>query len=1379
MAITVYKDYFQIDENYFPCVNESAINAGLKWDDFYPHYTFIEMLKKTEQILSRQNKRSLWISGAYGTGKSYAGFALSRLLTATTDEVEAYFNKYDALASYKTDLMQRLIAAKQEGQILTCYRYASATINNTNDLIIVIQELIAKAVDNAGYDYKGENTLKTSILKWLEDSRNKTLFAGYVDKEYRDLFGGWSADEIIEKLKKPDAQTELVGKINQMATEIQIGVMKIDMDGLIAYIKDIIEGNKLKALVFVLDEFSEFFQNNLSRLTDFQKLVEICVEVPFYLIVVAHQMDSYFHEKDTDALKIKDRFSKCEISMPDNIAFDLMKDALKIKPEAKSDWEAKLDDLQDFTKKSRKAVSECTRISEDVLKGVLPLHPMSALLLKHISSAFESNQRSMFDFIKNDGGYKAFQWFIDNHGPLDGTTALLTVDMLWDFFYETGRENLAPLIRNILDTYSKAEQHSLMFEEKQVLKTVLIMQAVSMNLNDTIPLFITNDQNLYLCFEGTDYEHKASEIANRLVREEVLYKKLLGNKNFCYATTIMAGDAAEIDKEKQDIIEKLRTQDLFIDNMTKVLNLPPPFKMRYNLTFAAYDDITIKTNRLANENDFTDFHAIVGVAKDEAEAAMLRKLMQEKIKNDDLADKNIIFIDTTPTYFGKDSIEQYADYMAGYQIHIGKDRSAAADMRRKGNEVVEKWGNRIYNGQIIIYSKSKPEGERYDNWQLALNGLRDLVKTKYPQVLEYTPGLSDSTLKRGSQPQWVEAGLIEKSGGPTASAEKVVNAARKDDKYWISDPYSPLGVLKNAIDNKIKDELDANSKIAIKDILLFLCDEFGFVPSNLYSFIAGFLLKEYANDTYRLSDEANNEKMSLSKMKEIVDEGFKQLNAQNSRYRDKYIRIMSHEEQLFCGLVSDVFGIPKNQCGSVEDAIKRVRIKAKTFRLPFWVLSEKASGIEADFIVGFVKLLNPEQGTNTSAVSGNIGKLVERDEALTDKLKALIELKNFDSAMISYLAIFEDGKLLSLVQEIGVSEEKVIGDIKKHFGDDTEGLWLWNKETGEEQIRKVIREYEFVKKSNEILAKEDKSVQAAISSWQEKLKFIKISHEIAKEKPEYAPFIDVLYRVVKSTDNEIMKELYDILVKHGSGILGFLRNDKETFGKSCAFQLQELSEQEIANVYKKIPNSCFLMNKQDYFQNIEQIVNDHKSNLAKTQLRRLWKEKTGTDHPYQWSNNYQTPLLDCVPTERWNDYKRAFTAVNLKNPEDSEVKFALEFFNTNPIWDDITNQEKIDKTFVKAILGSYKAVLTDLDEVRKYLVKHTQISPYDWSGHPEVISLIGKLAQSKYNKEPFERVMHLIDSMDGDKLKEYLKQLVKANMKVGIEILEDDGDGSL
>lgn len=52
-------------------------------------------------------------------------------------------------------------------------------------------------------------------------------------------------------------------------------------------------------------------------------------------------------------------------------------------------------------KKSRKAVSEAIKVDEAVLCDILPIHPLAALMLKNISTAFASNQRSMFNFIKN------------------------------------------------------------------------------------------------------------------------------------------------------------------------------------------------------------------------------------------------------------------------------------------------------------------------------------------------------------------------------------------------------------------------------------------------------------------------------------------------------------------------------------------------------------------------------------------------------------------------------------------------------------------------------------------------------------------------------------------------------------------------------------------------------------------------------------------------------------------------------------------------------------------------------------------------------------------------------------------------------------------
>ena len=100
--------------------------------------------------------------------------------------------------------------------------------------------------------------------------------------------------------------------------------------------------------------------------------------------------------------------------------------------------------------KKETSLGEKTVISDEELQSIIPIHPYAALLLKHISVAFNSNQRSMFDFIiNNDDDLKAFKWFIANYGPLDQTN-LLTIDMLWDFFCGKGQTGLNDDVRVIL-----------------------------------------------------------------------------------------------------------------------------------------------------------------------------------------------------------------------------------------------------------------------------------------------------------------------------------------------------------------------------------------------------------------------------------------------------------------------------------------------------------------------------------------------------------------------------------------------------------------------------------------------------------------------------------------------------------------------------------------------------------------------------------------------------------------------------------------------------------------------------------------------------------------------------------------------------------------
>ena len=79
-----YRHYFDIDPDYFPAVNEAVITKKPEvWKKFFPHETFVKLLKNTISVLERKQKLSLWVEGAYGTGKSHAVHTLKKLLDSS------------------------------------------------------------------------------------------------------------------------------------------------------------------------------------------------------------------------------------------------------------------------------------------------------------------------------------------------------------------------------------------------------------------------------------------------------------------------------------------------------------------------------------------------------------------------------------------------------------------------------------------------------------------------------------------------------------------------------------------------------------------------------------------------------------------------------------------------------------------------------------------------------------------------------------------------------------------------------------------------------------------------------------------------------------------------------------------------------------------------------------------------------------------------------------------------------------------------------------------------------------------------------------------------------------------------------------------------
>ena len=143
METNKYLHYFDIDEEFFSAVNQQLIDEGkVDWHKFFPHETFVKLLKDTVSVLTKQHL-SIWVEGGYGTGKSYAVLTLKKLLEANEEETRAYFQRYNL----DHDLLNKFLNVKSQGQkIVTVHRYGAQSILNEQDLVLAVQESIRQAL---------------------------------------------------------------------------------------------------------------------------------------------------------------------------------------------------------------------------------------------------------------------------------------------------------------------------------------------------------------------------------------------------------------------------------------------------------------------------------------------------------------------------------------------------------------------------------------------------------------------------------------------------------------------------------------------------------------------------------------------------------------------------------------------------------------------------------------------------------------------------------------------------------------------------------------------------------------------------------------------------------------------------------------------------------------------------------------------------------------------------------------------------------------------------------------------------------------------------------------------------------------------------------
>lgn len=944
---------------------------------------------------------------------------------------------------------------------------------------------------------------------------------------------------------------------------------------------------------------------------------------------------------------------------------------------------------------------------------------------------------------------------------------------------EAARRSIA--IATILDTYP-SNAAKLNREEQRVLKTVLMMQAISKKMNNGVELLRPTVQNLGLAFEGDDSmeNNRAINIArNQLVQKKILYIDTNGSVEE-FAASAIAGDQVQIDAIKDRLRKETKTAKLIDDgDLMSAFTFNSALRARYNFQYATVDNFKVTVNRINNMPKSYKFNAVICIARTEEEQTTLRLKIAEAVRDSAYAD--IIFIDATSNIMGADRFEQWISVAAQTEYWRPKDPRLADNKQTDVKRTLADWKNDITGGKFTVYFGTDFK-ENASSMTLLKEKLAAVVLKVYPLSFDNC-NVSDQFFTDAKYADAAKKGIAMAKTvdftRPGIFQEKYVKAMLGDalgiEHFEEVKPHLSISKLKLKVKTLIDGVFEKDVRIAISDLFDYLMKE-GFMPCSMYAYLAGFLLSDYSDEPYRYgvgSAGDDGGKMTAEELGNDIGEYVKNKVSPIKNYKEKYIEIMTPDQKAFVDFAAKAFGIAENL--SVEQAASKVRIKLRDIGYPIWCFKAIDTNSLEGFIDKLAEISNSQNGGNVPTLAGQMGKMLLAVPSSIDNLAQLLTSENGYKAMGEFLHDFEEGQLLTCAEAIGIPD--VMVDVKKQIGSG-EATWLWNMDTGLEELRKLLVDYKIILQSTQLGIK-SASFFSCMQAWKEYTRYIKSPASVITAKcPELMYFIGCLKDIAEN--GEISHEKHEKFLAElteKASIISALKEEKiAIFKETYSLYLVGFNDAEVRKVYNTLPASSFTDDKSTFEKNVSAISDEIRSEQERFRLLELWEEKTGTKNAYEWSEKNRTPIKAMVSVDEQVNAFKLFDAINYPNTEASRVSDALSYLKSNPGFiASLTDKSKIDTAFIRVIVKKYYAILTDLDAVRDHLEKVIPKAPYSWYGDPAVSTEIEKLANSKYRTGGNSVVMQRIDKMDAEEAKKYLRKLVQEDVEVGISIISKEG----
>lgn len=500
------------------------------WKTFVPTECFITIFKAVIDSIdakSPKDRKSFWIIGSYGSGKSHASSVVKHLLS---DDLESIDDFLSSRFSNNVQLTSRLRDLRKRKRLFPVVIKGSSGISDSRDFAFTIQKAVAKALENSGINMVRETEFSKAI-NYIKNNKLQIDWEKVIESNEDLASVVSSSSDLINKLENYDPK---VLKLWEKVSDFKL-TFEDNIEYWLGETQKILKSEYGYSGLFIMwDEFTSLLEmsESGSYLSILQNIAELSkdLEHEVYLYIISHRRPEQTPLSPSDIKHLQERIKDFDYSMEPITTYQIMSAAIQRNDptkweELKSRYSEDINSLVDTILDGRSA--EIKRSLSDLF----PIHPYSAYLSTYFARTIGSRERSIFNFLHDEN--RGFMKYIKTN-PQDGLNYFLTVDFIFDYFLPELEKmddvNSLSILSNY-NTYSdlvRKKDNNYMKIYKGLLLLNLFYKTLKVADGISSSLLKPNEENVSLMFKGSEVSQSVTEGLSFIDHEHIIVKNPSG-----------------------------------------------------------------------------------------------------------------------------------------------------------------------------------------------------------------------------------------------------------------------------------------------------------------------------------------------------------------------------------------------------------------------------------------------------------------------------------------------------------------------------------------------------------------------------------------------------------------------------------------------------------------------------------------------------------------------------------------------------------------------------------------------------------------------------------------------------------------------------------